>query len=469
MKQDTFQFINVPRAEPNKTPLHQRKSEHIEIYQEFTLSQAQQQAERCLDCGNPYCSWKCPLHNYIPRWLTLVAEGQIEAAASLSHQTNPLPEICGRVCPQEKLCEGACTLNDGFGAVTIGHLERFITDAALEGGWKPEPLVTKGMTAGKVAVIGAGPAGLSCAERLARSGVQVRVYDRHPEIGGLLTFGLPSFKLEKDLLVRRRELLEAMGVEFVLNTEVDEAGYQKILSDYDAVFLGLGAQTPLDARLENQQLAGVYQALDYLIASNRDQLGYSEQPAIDLSGQRVLVLGGGDTAMDCVRTAIRQGAVEVRCAYRRDQANMPGSQKEVKHAIEEGAQFLWQRQPLGIECDDKGRLTGVRMAQTELAAPDASGRQSVRQVEGSEHLLEADAVIISFGFIPKLPEFMGQSGLESNAWGGLCLEQGVYPQQSSLAKVFAGGDLTRGADLVVTAVADGLQAAEDIQRFLHQG
>ncbi|HFT2325758.1 TPA: FAD-dependent oxidoreductase, partial [Providencia stuartii] len=342
MSQNVYQFIDLQRVDPPKKTLNVRKIEFVEIYEPFSAIQAQTQADRCLSCGNPYCEWKCPVHNYIPNWLKLANEGRIIEAAELSHQTNSLPEVCGRVCPQDRLCEGACTLNDEFGAVTIGNIERYINDTAFAMGWRPDLSHVVPVNK-RVAIIGAGPAGLACADVLARNGVQATVYDRHPEIGGLLTFGIPAFKLEKEIMSRRREIFTAMGIEFKLNTEIGkDLPLSDLLNEYDAVFIGTGTYQSTKGQLANENAHGVHDALPYLIANTRHLMGFEElqdAPYIDLNNKHVVVLGGGDTAMDCVRTAIRQGAKRVSCAYRRDEASMPGSPREVKNAHEEGAEF----------------------------------------------------------------------------------------------------------------------------------
>ena len=327
-----FQFIDVERKEPPKKTLRERKTGFVEIYQPFTEKQVKTQAHRCLSCGNPYCEWKCPVHNYIPDWLKLVSEGHLFEAAELSHQTNSLPEVCGRVCPQDRLCEGACTLNDGFGAVTIGATEKYITDTALALGWRPD-MSKVVWTDKKVAVIGAGPAGLACADVLIRNGVTPVVYDRNPEIGGLLTFGIPEFKLEKSVMSLRRKVFTEMGVEFQLNTEIGEdITMEQLLAEYDAVFMGMGSYTYMKGGFPGEELPGVYEALPYLIGNVNHHLGFEQSPEshIDLKGKRVVVLGGGDTAMDCNRSAIRQSAASVTCAYRRDEENMPGSKSRSK-------------------------------------------------------------------------------------------------------------------------------------------
>ena len=338
---NNFQFVEVEREGPAKINAEVRRGQFAEIYEPFAKADVADQAHRCLACGNPYCSWKCPVHNHIPDWLKLVSEGNLLEAAELSHQTNSLPEVCGRVCPQDRLCEDACTLNEEFGAVTIGAVEKYITDTAFALGWRPD---TSGVvwTDKKVAIIGAGPAGLGCADILARNGVKPVVFDRNPEIGGLLTFGIPEFKLEKDVMVRRREVFEAMGVEFQLNTEVGkDVQMDALLAEYDAVFLGMGTYTYMKGGFPGEDLDGVYDALPFLISNVNHCRGYEKDASeyISMEGKKVVVLGGGDTAMDCVRTAVRQGAISVKCLYRRDKNNMPGSQREVENAIEECTVF----------------------------------------------------------------------------------------------------------------------------------
>ncbi len=463
-----FQFIDVGRNDPDKRPIQSRKSEYVEIYNPFTKDQVAEQSHRCLECGNPYCEWKCPVHNFIPNWLKLVTEGNLFEAAELSHQTNTLPEVCGRVCPQDRLCEGACTLNDGFGAVTIGASEKYITDTALAMGWRPD--LSQVVDTGKrVAIIGAGPAGLGCADILARNGVKPVVFDRYPEIGGLLTFGIPEFKLEKHVMVRRREIFEGMGIEFRLNTEIgQDVQIGELLSDYDAVFLGMGTYKYMKGNFPGENLPGVYEALPYLVGNVNHNLGFAQDPEayISLKGKRVIVLGGGDTAMDCVRTAVRQGAEKVICAYRRDEENMPGSRREVKNAREEGVEFLFNRQPIEV-VEYFGQACGVKVVTTELGEPDADGRRRPQPVAGSEQVLEADAVIIAFGFQPNPPDWLAEIGVGTNDWDGVIAEEHqAYKFQTSNPKVFAGGDMVRGSDLVVTAIWEGRQAAEGILDYL---
>lgn len=462
-----FQFLDVGRQDPDKKDLATRKHQFVEIYQPFSQDQAASQSHRCLACGNPYCEWKCPVHNYIPNWLKLISEGNIMAAADLAHQTNTLPEVCGRVCPQDRLCEGACTLNDGFGAVTIGSAEKYITDTAFALGWKPD-MSRVVATGKKVAIIGAGPAGLGCADILVRNGVTPVVFDRYPEIGGLLTFGIPEFKLEKSVMVRRRKVFEGMGVEFRLNTEIGkDVSMDDLLAEYDAVFLGMGTYTYMKGGFPGEELPGVYDALPFLVSNVNRNLGFEKDPGefISVKGKRVVVLGGGDTAMDCNRTSIRQGANSVTCAYRRDEENMPGSRREVANAREEGVQFLFNRQPVAIVGDDKAE--GVKVVTTRMGEPDANGRRRPEIVPGSEEVLPADVVLIAFGFRPNPAPWFEKHGIKVNDWGGVVApEQQSYKFQTSNPKVFAGGDMVRGSDLVVTAIWEGRNAAEGILDYL---
>lgn len=463
-----FQFIEVGRKDPTKHPAAKRATQFIEIYQPFAQPQVAEQADRCLDCGNPYCEWKCPLHNYIPNWLKLAQQGRIMEAADLVHETNTLPEICGRVCPQDRLCEGACTLNDDFGAVTIGNVEKYITDTAIAQGWRPDMSKVTPRPE-RVAIVGAGPAGLGCADILARNGVKAVVFDKYPQIGGLLTYGIPSFKLDKAVMATRRSVLEGMGIEFKLGVTVGkDIPFAKLLEEYDAVFLGMGTYTAMKAGLAGEEAQGVYQALPYLIGNAHHLMGTSnpETPYLNLEGKRVVVLGGGDTAMDCVRTAVRQGASSVVCAYRRDEANMPGSRREVQNAREEGVNFLFNRQPVAIKTQD-GKVLGVECVETVMGKADTSGRQRAEVIEGSEQLLEADAVIIAFGFQPSPAPWFAEYGIELDQWGRVKASKlDENPFQTTNPKVFAGGDMVRGSDLVVTAIAEGRDAAQGILNYL---
>jgi glutamate synthase (NADPH/NADH) small chain len=463
-----MQFLDIGRQDPDKEAAEIRVQKFGEIYAGFTADKASEQAGRCLACGNPYCEWKCPVHNYIPDWLKLVNEGNLFEAAELSHKTNSLPEVCGRVCPQDRLCEGSCTLNDGFGAVTIGSVEKYITDEALKAGWKPD-LSHVEPTGKKVAIVGAGPAGLGCADILARNGVTPVVFDKYPEIGGLLTFGIPPFKLEKEVIAKRREIMEGMGVEFVLNTEIgNDIPFQQLLDEYDAVFLGMGTYTYMKGGFPGEDLDGVYDALPFLISNINRELGFekSAEDFISMKDRKVVVLGGGDTAMDCNRTSIRQGAASVTCAYRRDEANMPGSRKEVENAKEEGVQFLFNRQPVEIVGED-GKVTGIKVVKTELGEPDENGRRRPVVIEGSEEVLPADNVLVAFGFRPSPAPWFTDFGIELESWGGVTAPaEGEFAYQTTNPKVFAGGDMVRGSDLVVTAIFEGRNAAEGILDYL---
>jgi glutamate synthase (NADPH) small chain len=461
-KKNPLHFLESPRRMPRELPVKVRVEGWSEIYGAFENGAPADQAERCLDCGNPYCEWKCPVHNYIPDWLKLVQEGRLFEAATLAHQTNPLPEICGRVCPQDRLCEGACTLNDGFGAVTIGAIERHIVDTAYAQGWRPDLSAVKA-SGKRVAIVGAGPAGLACADVLARHGVEAHVFDRQDEIGGLLTFGIPPFKLEKEVVQRRREILEGMGVRFRLGLEIGrDVAASELARDFDAVFLGLGTYAYVDGQLPGQDLLGVHWALPFLIGNVRRVLGRSDAEVPDLAGKHVVVLGGGDTGMDCVRTSIRLGAASVTCAYRRDEADMPGSRREVQNARDEGVAFLFNRQPVAIV--GEGRAQAVRVVETRPGPPDARGRRAPEAIAGSEQDLPADAVIIAFGFRPSPPPWLAELGVGLHPDGRAVADARTFATANP--KVFAGGDMVRGADLVVTAVYEGREAAKGILREL---
>jgi glutamate synthase (NADPH/NADH) small chain len=465
--ENDFQFLEVGRFDPTKKSIEERKISFVEIYNEYNQVEASNQAHRCLDCGNPYCEWKCPVHNYIPDWLKLVNEGNIIEAAELCHSTNSLPEVCGRVCPQDRLCEGACTLNDGFGAVTIGSTEKYITEKAFEMGWKPD-MSYRTWTSKKVAIVGSGPAGIACADILTRSGIHSHVYDKNQEIGGLLTFGIPEFKLEKKVVRRRRKILEEMGVEFFLGKEIGkDIPFQKLYEDYDAVFLAMGTYTSLEGGFEGEKLPGVFKAIDYLISNTNNLLNIEHKTNnfIDLKNKDVIVLGGGDTAMDCNRTAIRQGAKSVTCLYRRDEQNMPGSKREVQNAREEGVDFKFNIQPIDIV--GSGKVEGVKIVNTHLGEPDQNGRRVPVPVPGSERIYKADAVIVAFGFRASPADWFKDFEIETDKSGlVLAEEKQAFSFQTSNEKIFSGGDMVRGSDLVVTAIWEGREAAKSIIKYV---
>lgn len=460
-----------PRRGAQKVAAAQRKTDFQEIYQGLTADCAGDESRRCLYCAQKaWCNWTCPLHNAIPDFIRLVSEGDILEAAELCHQTSSLPEICGRVCPQDRLCEGACTLNSRSGAVTIGNLERYITDTAFERGWRPT-IGTVTARSEKVAIIGAGPAGLGCADRLARAGIQADVFDGHPEIGGLLTFGIPPFKLDKQLMARRRDIFSAMGIRFHLNCEIGrDIPFSTLMAEYDAIFLGTGTYGFLQAGLAHEDAPGVVQALPFLIASTRRVMALEEDPRypwIDVKGKKVVVLGGGDTAMDCLRTAIRREAASVTCAYRRDEASMPGSKKEVTNAREEGVEFLFNVQPQHIQRDRKGRVNGIRLIRTVLGDAGPDGRRKPQPVKGSAFVQPVDVLIMALGFRPHAMPWLDPFDIKRDKWGLITTGGGArLATQTSQRKVFAGGDAVHGADLVVTAMAAGHQAAHDILTML---
>ncbi|WP_040727534.1 FAD-dependent oxidoreductase [Thiomicrorhabdus sp. Kp2] len=462
------QFLELNRQLPEKKAANTRNKEFSEIYSAFKMEDAMAQADRCLHCGNPYCEFACPVHNYIPNWLKLVSEGNIMEAVEISHKSNSLPEMCGRICPQDRLCEQACTLEDtNFGAVTIGQIEKFITDTAFAAGWTPD-LSDVQMTDKKVAIVGAGPAGIAAADILIRNGVKPVVFEKQPEIGGLLTFGIPQFKLDKDIVVRRREILEGMGIEFHCNTEIGkDISFQSLLDDYDAVFLGMGTYKPMAGRFPGEDLPGVYKALDFLIGNVKNELGMeqSPEPFVSMAGKKVVVLGGGDTTMDCTRTSIRQGADDVYCVYRRDEENMPGSRAEVQNAKEEGVQFKFNLAPVEVVGD--GKVEGIKVIETRMGEPDENGRRRAEMVEGSETIIPCDAVIVAFGFQPNPPAWFKDYGIEVNSWDGVVAsDKSLYPFQTTNPKIFAGGDMVRGSSLVVEAIAEGRSAAEGILDYL---
>ncbi len=467
MAERMLKFVHLPQKMPKKRPAEDRREDFSEIYADFDPATASAQASRCSQCGIPFCSVHCPLSNNIPDWLKLTAENRLEEAYEISSATNTFPEICGRICPQDRLCEGNCVIEKGFESVTIGAVERYITDTAFENGWV-KPITAPVERAESVAVIGAGPAGLAAAERLRAQGYQVTVYDRHDRVGGLLIYGIPGFKLEKEIVLRRWRWLEEGGIKFVLNADIGGAlPFTALRETHNAVLIATGVYKAREIGGPGSGLPGIVKALDFLVTANRKGLGDAvperEAALLNAAGKDVVVIGGGDTAMDCVRTAIRQDAKSVTCLYRRDRQNMPGSLREVKNAEEEGVNFLWLAAPEAFLGDE--HVTGVRAVRMHLGLPDASGRQSVEPMAESSFAVKADLVIKALGFDPEdLPAAFGVPGLDLTGWGTLK----VHPRsfETSLPGVFAAGDIVRGASLVVWAIRDGRDAAAAIHRHL---
>ena len=469
MAERMLQFVTQPQVQPEKRGADERRHDFGEIYKGFVRTRAEEQASRCSQCGIPFCSVHCPLGNNIPDWLKLTAEDRLQEAYEMSSATNTFPEICGRICPQDRLCEGNCVIEKGFESVTIGAVERFITENAFEQGWV-KPSMPERELGRSVGIVGAGPAGLACAERLRALGYEVHVYDRHDRVGGLMVYGIPSFKLEKTVIARRHALLEQQGIVFHLSTPIGAADGETSLDElrnrHEAVFLGTGVYRSREVQVPGAGLNGVVDAIDFLTASNRR--GYDEDPGEDLAlhakGRRVVVIGGGDTAMDCVRTSIRQGAENVVCVYRRDRENMPGSRQEVGNAEEEGVKFEWLAAPEAFVGDQK--VGGVRVQKMRLGAPDATGRRSI-EATGQHSVVEGDLVIRALGFDPEdLPALWHQPDLAVTRWGTLKVASGGF--ETSLEGVFAGGDIVRGASLVVWAIRDGRDAAESIHHYMTQ-
>ncbi|MGV6840140.1 MAG: NAD(P)-dependent oxidoreductase [Planktomarina sp.] len=467
-KNPMLKFVKIPRDMPEKRNSDDRTADFDEIYGAFVTAKAEEQASRCSQCGVPYCQSHCPLHNNIPDWLRLTAEGRLEEAYKISQATNTFPEICGRICPQDRLCEGNCVIEQsGHGTVTIGSVEKYITDTAWENGWVA-PITPYAERTESVGIIGAGPGGLAAADHLRRAGVQVTVYDRHDRAGGLLTYGIPGFKLEKDVVMKRIDQLEKGGVEFVQNCNVGEdMSFADIRAKHDAVLIATGVYKSRDLAGPGSGAKGIVRAIDYLTTSNKigfgDTVAEYEDGTLNANGKRVVVIGGGDTAMDCVRTAIRQGATSVKCLYRRDKANMPGSQRETANAEEEGVEFVWLSAPKGFTGDP---VNGVMVQKMHLGVPDASGRQSPEVIEGADYVEEADLVIKALGFEAEdLPKLWDTDGLEVTRWGTIRAE--FETGATSLPGVFAVGDIVRGASLVVWAICDGRDSAAAILDHLN--
>lgn len=464
--QPMLKFVNITKEMPHKRDATARSEDFDEIYRNFAAEKAAEQASRCSQCGVPYCQTHCPLHNNIPDWLRLTAEGRLEEAYEMSQATNTFPEICGRICPQDRLCEGNCVIEQsGHGTVTIGSVEKYLTDKAWEMGWV-KTIKPHSERAESVAIIGAGPGGLAAADVLRRAGVQVTVYDRYDRAGGLLTYGIPGFKLEKHVVMQRIELLAAGGVTFVLNCQIGvDISFDALRGKHDAVLIATGVYKSRDIDAPNA--VGVVRALDYLTASNRksfgDDVAEFDSGELNAADKRVVVIGGGDTAMDCVRTAIRQGATSVKCLYRRDRANMPGSQRETQNAEEEGVDFVWLSAPKGFT--GGAVVDGVMVQKMRLGAPDASGRQSPEVIEGADYIEPADLVIQALGFEPEdIQTLWGVPELAVTRWG--TIKADFRSHATSLAGVYAAGDIVRGASLVVWAIRDGREAANSILSYL---
>jgi glutamate synthase (NADPH/NADH) small chain len=470
MAEKLLKFVNLRRAMPDKRASETRRNDFSEIYAEYAAPAAAAQASRCSQCGVPFCQVHCPLSNNIPDWLKLTAEGRLEEAYEMAASTNTFPEICGRICPQDRLCEGNCVIEQsGHGTVTIGSIEKYITDTAFDMGWV-KPAKPARERAESVGIIGAGPAGLAAADLLRRKGYQVTVYERHDRIGGLLIYGIPNFKLEKPIVLRRAELLKESGVAFKTGFEIGrDASLDALRKRHDALLIATGVYKARELQAPGSGAKNIVAALDYLIASNRKGLGDTvpdfESGALDAAGKNVVVIGGGDTAMDCVRTAVRQGAKSVKCLYRRDRANMPGSQREVANAEEEGVEFLWQSLPLSFLDNAQGKVRAVRATRIHLGPPDATGRQVPTPIEGSDFDVEADLVVKALGFDAEdLPRLFDSPALAVTAAGTIKIDWRTL--MTAIPGVFAAGDIVRGASLVVWGIRDGRDAAMNIDRYL---
>lgn len=468
MAQDMLKFVDTPQQMPEKRDAGKRRTDFEEIYRRFDPDRAAVQASRCSQCGIPFCQQHCPLHNNIPDWLMLTTEGRLEEAYEVSSATNTFPEVCGRICPQDRLCEGNCVIEAaGHGTVTIGTVETYITETAWENGWI-RPIKPKAERPGSVGIVGAGPGGLAAAEQLRRMGYQVVVYDRYDRVGGLMIYGIPNFKLDKEIVGRRTQWLVDSGVTFRLGFAVGkDATLAELRAKHDAVLIATGVYKARDMAAPGVGLGNIVQAMDYLTASNRHGLGDRvpayEDGSLDAANKDVVVIGGGDTAMDCVRTAVRQGARSVKCLYRRDRANMPGSVREVTHAEEEGVEFVWLSAPEAFVGDDV--VAGVRAQRMRLGLPDASGRQTPQPIEGSSVVHDAELVITALGFDPEdLPTLFDEPSLPVTRWGTVKVDWKTM--MTAMDGVFAAGDIVRGASLVVWAIRDGRDAAAAMHDFI---
>ena len=469
MSEKMLKFVDINLENPDKRSVGERKQDFNEIYSEFINKKAKEQSSRCSQCGVPFCQIHCPLHNNIPDWLKLTAEGRLEEAYELAQSTNNMPEICGRICPQDRLCEGNCVIEQsGHGTVTIGSVEKYITDTAWEKGWI-KPIKIKKQKDQSVGIIGAGPAGLACAEELRKSGFEVTIYDRYDRPGGLLIYGIPNFKLEKFVVERRTKLLKDSGIKFKQNFEVGKnATLDQLKEKHDAILIATGVYKARNVNIEGTNLKNIFPAMDFLTASNRkglgDQVKLFDDGTLNAQNKKIVVVGGGDTAMDCVRTAVRQKAISVKCLYRRDRDNMPGSAREVSNAIEEGVEFLWLSNP--NKFIGKQKVESVEVIKMKLGEPDSSGRKKPVIIQNSNYEIETDMVIKALGFDPEdIPKLFNSENLEISRWGTIKVD--LKTMQTSLPGVFAAGDIVRGASLVVWAVRDGRDAAVQIEKYLN--
>ena len=468
MSEKMLKFVNLDQQNPPKRSVDQRKTDFKEIYDEYINKKAKEQSSRCSQCGVPFCQVHCPLHNNIPDWLKLTAEGRLQDAYELSQSTNNMPEVCGRICPQDRLCEGNCVIEQsGHGTVTIGSVEKYITDTAWEKGWV-KPIKVEKQKKQSVGIIGAGPAGLACAEELRKLGFQITVYDRYDRPGGLLIYGIPNFKLEKFVVERRTKLLKDSGIKFKQNFEVGkDATLEQLKEKHDAVLIATGVYKPRNVDIEGNNLGNIFPAMEFLTASNKKGLGDKvklfDDGTLNAENKKVVVVGGGDTAMDCVRTAVRQNAKSVKCLYRRDRDNMPGSAREVGNAIEEGVEFLWLSSPKKFI--GQKNVKAVEVQKMKLGDPDSSGRKKPVIIENSNYELEADIVIKALGFDPEnLPKLFNSENLAVSKWGTIKID--LTSMQTNIPGVFAAGDIVRGASLVVWAIRDGRDAAVQIEKYL---